>query len=318
MQFLAYLTILMVAISTVLLEVHWLASPDPQPKPVIQAGSPPAPKTEGPNKEVSPIYPKKVEAPRPAEPPNSQSQDAPPNAVQTTDPAAPRLSTPQQQSAATTRVAPAQEPVPPAQAAQQSDSPPQPPPAQQPATAQTTGSVVAAQPAAPPQQTGTAPKEAPQPPDANAASQQKSLRETTGAAVREENTRQASADPTRSPNRANNSQQDVPNSSSKRCDIQACAGTYRRSFRASDCTYQPFDGGPRRLCEKSLGQRMVRERDQPDRRRWSKDTETRYLDRSRVGRQLPDDDDGDDVRAESDDSDRGPLGFFLFGRRPRW
>jgi hypothetical protein len=48
------------------------------------------------------------------------------------------------------------------------------------------------------------------------------------------------------------------------------------------------------------------------------DTETRYLDRSRVGRQFPDDDDGDDVRAESDDSDRGPLGFFLFGRRPRW
>jgi hypothetical protein len=315
MQFLVYLTILMCAISTVLLEVHWLASPDPQPKPVIQASAPPVPKTEGPNEALSPIYPKKVEAPRPADPANSQSQDAAPNAVQTTGPAAPKLSTPQEQSA-TTIVAPAQEPGPPAQAVQQSA--PQPLPAQQPATAQPTESMVATQPAAPPEQTGTAPKEAPRPPDANAASQQKSLRETTGAAVREENTRQASADPTRSPNRVNNSQQDVPNSSSKRCDIQACAGTYRRSFRASDCTYQPFDGGPRRLCEKSLGQRMARERDQPDRRRWSRDTETRYLDRSRVGRQFPDDDDGDDVRAESDDSDRGPLGFFLFGRRPRW
>jgi hypothetical protein len=63
---------------------------------------------------------------------------------------------------------------------------------------------------------------------------------------------------------------------------------------------------------------MAREWDQPDRRRWSRGTETRYLDRSRVVRQFPDDDDGDDVRAESDDSDRGPLGFFLFGRRPRW
>jgi penicillin-binding protein 1A len=31
------------------------------------------------------------------------------------------------------------------------------------------------------------------------------------------------------------------------CDVQACAGTYG-SFRASDCTYQPFSGGPRRLC----------------------------------------------------------------------
>jgi membrane peptidoglycan carboxypeptidase len=32
------------------------------------------------------------------------------------------------------------------------------------------------------------------------------------------------------------------------CDYQACARTYS-SFRASDCTYQPYGGG-RRLCEK--------------------------------------------------------------------
>jgi len=31
-----------------------------------------------------------------------------------------------------------------------------------------------------------------------------------------------------------------------KCDIAACASAYR-SFRASDCTYQPYDG-PRRLC----------------------------------------------------------------------
>lgn len=31
-----------------------------------------------------------------------------------------------------------------------------------------------------------------------------------------------------------------------RCDVQACTARYR-SFTASDCTYQPFDG-PRRLC----------------------------------------------------------------------
>jgi membrane peptidoglycan carboxypeptidase len=32
------------------------------------------------------------------------------------------------------------------------------------------------------------------------------------------------------------------------CDPQACAGVYR-SFHAADCTYQPYSGGPRRLCE---------------------------------------------------------------------
>ena len=32
------------------------------------------------------------------------------------------------------------------------------------------------------------------------------------------------------------------------CDVQACAAAYY-SFRATDCTYQPYDG-PRRLCTK--------------------------------------------------------------------
>jgi 1A family penicillin-binding protein len=31
------------------------------------------------------------------------------------------------------------------------------------------------------------------------------------------------------------------------CDVQACAGMYH-SFRASDCTYQPYSGGPRQMC----------------------------------------------------------------------
>ena len=33
------------------------------------------------------------------------------------------------------------------------------------------------------------------------------------------------------------------------CDYRLCASTYR-SFDASDCTYQPYTGGPRRLCER--------------------------------------------------------------------
>jgi membrane peptidoglycan carboxypeptidase len=33
------------------------------------------------------------------------------------------------------------------------------------------------------------------------------------------------------------------------CNVDACAGTYE-SFDAGTCTYQPYDGGPRRVCTK--------------------------------------------------------------------
>ncbi len=38
-------------------------------------------------------------------------------------------------------------------------------------------------------------------------------------------------------------------SSARTCNISVCTGFYQ-SFRASDCTYQPYDGGPRRVCER--------------------------------------------------------------------
>jgi penicillin-binding protein 1A len=41
-----------------------------------------------------------------------------------------------------------------------------------------------------------------------------------------------------------------------RCDYEACARSHH-SFRASDCTYQPFSGGPRRLCEKKPSQQSA-------------------------------------------------------------
>ena len=67
MQFLVYLTILMVSVSTVLLEIHWLTTPAPQPKSAVQASAtPPRPKVEGPNAELSPVYPRKVEPVQPA------------------------------------------------------------------------------------------------------------------------------------------------------------------------------------------------------------------------------------------------------------
>ena len=37
------------------------------------------------------------------------------------------------------------------------------------------------------------------------------------------------------------------------CDVQACSSAYK-SFRASDCTYQPFEGA-RRVCEPAAAQR---------------------------------------------------------------
>jgi penicillin-binding protein 1A len=40
------------------------------------------------------------------------------------------------------------------------------------------------------------------------------------------------------------------------CDYQACARTYQ-SFRASDCTYQPYGGSSRRLCEKNAPERTA-------------------------------------------------------------
>jgi hypothetical protein len=34
------------------------------------------------------------------------------------------------------------------------------------------------------------------------------------------------------------------------CDVRACSERYT-SFRAADCTYQPFGGGPRQVCTAS-------------------------------------------------------------------
>jgi penicillin-binding protein 1A len=40
------------------------------------------------------------------------------------------------------------------------------------------------------------------------------------------------------------------------CDYQACARTYQ-SFRAFDCTYQPYDSSQRRMCEKNVPQKTT-------------------------------------------------------------
>jgi 1A family penicillin-binding protein len=46
--------------------------------------------------------------------------------------------------------------------------------------------------------------------------------------------------------------------SQKQCDVEACAAAYS-SFNSTDCTYQPLDGGDRRLCQKSIRSGSARE-----------------------------------------------------------
>jgi len=245
MQFLVYLTVLMVSVSTVLLEIHWLTTPAPQPKSAMQASAPPRPKVEGPSAALSPVYPKKLEPVQPVQPaPTAQ------NNVQNTVEAATASNT-----AAKTETA------------------------------------------------------------------QKPVAETTGAATRsDDRSKTQSAVP---PDNAQNAQayaaqpkqteSERTAASNNQCDVQTCASAYK-SFRASDCSYQPF-GGTRRICGKAPEQRADREqsadreqRNEPQRRSWSRreDSEdTRDTDRRTRWRVYDeDDDDGDDV--------------ILFRRSRRW
>jgi hypothetical protein len=242
MQFLVYLTVLMVSVSTVLLEVHWLTSPAPQPKPVIQATNRPVPvpKAEGPNAALSPVYPKKLDATPPVD---SASIAQAPNAV--------------------TDLHAASGPPPAARS------------------------------------------------NASAASPQRPAAETMGMAAGNDDIRQPA--PT-----TNNLSQRVPQEatapiSNNRCDVQACAGAYK-SFRASDCTYQSFEG-PRRLCTKAPVQRTAHgQREESERRKWSKDfVYPRGVDRSTVGRRI---DDGDDDNAA--DLDEGAIPIVIRRLGPRW
>ena len=241
MQFLVYLTVLMVSISTVLLEVHWLTSPAPQPKPAVQATNVPAPprKVEGPTEALSPVYPK------PAETAAAAPTSAPP-------------SQPQQ---------------------------PQPPPPQQSQAPSTTTPAPAAVAANP--------------------EPQKPAAETTGVAARTEDSRE-SATATAVSAQAT--------TSNNRCDVQACSSAYQ-SFRASDCTYQPFEGA-RRVCEKAPVQRTARDQsERPERRQWSRERDVAPRDSDRtVGRRVYDDPDENDAD-DDDDSDR--ISIFR-SRGPRW
>jgi hypothetical protein len=212
---------------------------------------------EGPNAELSPVYPKKLQPVRPAE---AQNNTVSPGAVSST---AARTETAQKPLAETTG------------AAARSDDPGK--TAAKPETVQKQGieTAVAAAGADDPSKTKSAP--------ANIA----------------HNAQAYASQP-------NQNKRDEATSSNNRCDVQACASAYK-SFRASDCTYQPF-GGERRVCGKAPEQRADREqRNEPQRRSWSRreDSEdSRDADRRPRWRVYDEDDDEDDV--------------ILFRRSRRW
>lgn len=55
----------------------------------------------------------------------------------------------------------------------------------------------------------------------------------------------------------------APTTASMKCDIQACTAAYY-SFRASDCSYQPYVG-PRRICTKGTPPTQARQNLEPTR-----------------------------------------------------
>ncbi len=185
MQFLIYLTVLMISVSTVLLEIHWLTTAPPQPKATVGTAAAPLPlKPEGPNAALSPVYPKKLNS---SQQPDSANQQA-------------QVSTTNTSAGATSETITS---------------------AQSPATANAS---------APPQ---------------NSPTETNPPTETMGVSTRENETRQTTA--AVNPPEGRSSQQSVATGTSpNRCDVQACANAYR-SFRASDCSYQPFEGS-RRFC----------------------------------------------------------------------
>jgi len=91
-------------------------------------------------------------------------------------------------------------------------------------------------------------------------------------------------------------------STANHCAIDACAAAYR-SFRASDCTYQPYDGG-RRLCTKATSsgapKRVAAARPSVHHASRSSDASRTYADRTYAER-------------DSGDQSRRGWSFDLFG-----
>ena len=238
MPILAYVAIIVVGFSSILLELNWLTSAPPQPKPAIQAAAtapttqavsggqgprmphpssrrrPAAPKppTDGPNKVLSPVYPTTAGAPK---------FDAADNAPKPAEPAP----------------APAQ---PPAQMAAMTPPPIAPGLAQRGAGRQQSDHRAGDGYAEPRRGIPGSPVMPPTPkrrrPKRRASSPRPMPTRTAPTRPR------AIAAIAPSPVAAK--------AAAQACNIRACADAYQ-SFRESDCTYQPGNGGSRRQCQMS-------------------------------------------------------------------
>lgn len=206
MPFLVCIAVIVVGLSTVLLELDWLTKPSSVNKPATQVASTsvpptaPAAKANGSSPELSPTYPTNPNSPRIIGPAGDTAQSAE-HVTNAAQPISPAVNVPLPMTNA---------------------------PASIPAAAETTGTVpqqkaaVAATTVAPPPTTTT---------DTTSPSGQPAA---TSAAPPQPNP------------------QAVAQHTKNSCDVQACSGGYR-SFRVSDCTYQPLEGGARRVCMTSPG-----------------------------------------------------------------
>lgn len=241
MQFIVYIAVLLVSISSILLELDWLTKPKLETKPAVHATSAPPPlprvvtKADGPNAELNSVYPKK-DVPQA----NETSTNVPQSVASLVTPppdTAPQPTT-AMQAAETMKLANVAQPA--------TEPPPAAPQTVAPAVVAPTGNATATVAA---ETTGKA-EPAHQPPQAASAN---AATETT-APPPQPNTKQANASnpapaaPEQAPANASNAPvaEKASVATKRQCDVSACAAAYH-SFRESDCTYQPFEG-ERRVC----------------------------------------------------------------------
>jgi len=206
MPFLAYLVILAVSVSGILLELDWLTKPKLETRPAVQTASAAAPvKADGPSVALSPVRLK-----------NADDAASEKPAVTTAAAEATPAETAAAAPAETAQASPQVPAGPPILSAPAMDAP----------TATITPAVVT-------------PVVAKSEPKAETKSD-------TKTEIKSE-----------------------PQQAQNQCNIAACGGAYR-SFRASDCSYQPVEGA-RRLCELTPGAAKVAS--QP--REWHADSNAR-------------------------------------------
>jgi hypothetical protein len=218
---------------------------------------------------------------------------------------------------ATTGAASSQEqapakPAPAERTATQEQAPAKPAPAERTATKEPDAAPAEAQHPQPPEPPRTTPNPAAQAAEASSATKAGAEKNdnNAGQAIAMARPETSAKDESRASAPAANEPSSAPvaQATANRCAIQACAAAYS-SFRASDCTYQPFSG-PRRVCDAPPGMQRNAQRGQSRfsdnarleraTRQARRDAELRDVVRSVREMRIPDE------RAMADDADDEP------------